>query len=172
VTRGEREREREREREERDRARKGAHDSTAPRATLARPTVTASADFEHCDCSSPHREQAEDEIPMSPPPTKAYPEQAKGEANGARAAAAYLRINTMISAELSQLWMPLIQEQMNICCLRTQGVRLYGSTAIITSQKVTITHSKTCITALTRIIKGTAIMITWKQFSFAHLQDK
>jgi len=62
--------------------------------------VTASADFEHCDCSSPHREQAEDEIPMSPPPTKAYPKQAKGEANGARAAAAYLR------AEYGRRWRP------------------------------------------------------------------
>ena len=84
----------------RDRARKGAHDSTAPRATLARPTVTASADFEHCDCSSPHREQAEDKIPMSPPLTKDYPEQAKGEANGAGAAAAYLR------AEYGLRWRP------------------------------------------------------------------
>ena len=62
--------------------------------------VTASADFEHCDCSSPHREQAEDEIPMSPPLTKDYPEQAKGEANGAGAAAAYLR------AEYGRRWRP------------------------------------------------------------------
>jgi len=56
--------------------------------------------------------------------------------------------------------------------LLSTHTRCSGSNAIITSQKVTITHSKTCITALTRIIKGTAIMITWKQFSFAHLQDK
>jgi len=73
--------------------------------------VTASADFEHCDCSSPHREQAEDEIPMSPPPTKAYPKQAKGEANGARAAAAYLRV------EYGRRWRPPAPSLILCCCI-------------------------------------------------------
>jgi len=136
--------------------------------------------------------------------TKAYPEQAKGEANGARAAAAYLRV------EYGRRWRPPAPSLILCCCiilfrapllilfflsdkhndfsgalpamdafdpradeyLLSTHTRCSGSNAIITSQKVTITHSKTCITALTRIIKGTAIMITWKQFSFAHLQDK
>jgi hypothetical protein len=42
-------------------------------------------------------------------------------------------------------------------CLRIQDVRLYASTATSTAQKVTVTLSKTCVIALTKIIKVTSI---------------